>query len=135
MNEKVMNVFNKNNEQLDKELARRGIPLTVSGPRQRREGKVKVCSRERAIAEIIYKDAYDCGRGNPINTDCPVNCRGKAEPETIEYEIYDCIREDRYKAELTEDQIRLLDWLSEKNLLGEVEYCIWDEPYRNIGRI
>jgi hypothetical protein len=126
-NEKVLCLFSKNTQQIQKEAQRRGISTytNVNGNK----------SRERMIAEIIYKDAYDCGRGNPINTDCPVNCRGMAEPETAEYEIYDCIREDRYKAELTEDQIRLLDWLSEKNLLGEVEYCVWDEPYRNIGRI
>ena len=133
MNEKVMNVFNKNNEQLDKELARRGLPYQTHSFTAK-HGKSMI-SRERAIAEIIYKDAFDCGRGNPVDTTCPVNCRGKAEPETAEYEIYDCIREDRYKVELTEDQIRLLDWLSEKNFLGEVEYCVWDEPYRNIGRI
>lgn len=126
-NEKVLCLFSKNTQQIQKEAQRRGISTytNVNGNK----------SRERMIAEIIYKDAYDCGRGNPVDTTCPVNCRGKAEPETIEYEIYDCIREDRYKTELTEDQIRLLDWLSEKNLLGEVEYCIWDEPYRNIGRI
>jgi hypothetical protein len=126
-----MNVFNKNNDQLEKELARRGLPYTIYTPCYNK----KIISRERAIAEIIYKDAFDCGRGSTVNTECPVNCRGRVEPEIVEYEIYDCIREDRYKVELTEDQIRMLDWLSEKNLLGEVEYCVWDEPYRNIGRI
>lgn len=126
-NEKVLCLFSKNTQQIQKEAQRRGISTytNVNGNK----------SRERMIAEIIYKDAYDCGRGNPINTECPVNCRGRVEPETVEYEIYDCIREDRYKVELTEDQIRMLDWLSEKNLLGEVEYGVWDEPYRNIGRI
>lgn len=126
-NEKVLCLFSKNTQQIQKEAQRRGISTytNVNGNK----------SREHMIAEIIYKDAYDCGRGNPVNTTCPANCRGKAKPETVEYEIYDCIREDRYKVELTEDQIRLLDWLSEKNLLGEVEYCLWDEPYRNIGRI
>ena len=126
-NEKVLCLFSKNTQQIEKEAQRRGISTYTN---------VNGCkSREHMIAEIIYKDAYDCGRGNPVDTTCPANCRGKAEPETTEYEIYDCIREDRYKVELTEDQIRLLDWLSEKNLLGEVEYCLWDEPYRNIGRI
>lgn len=126
-NEKVLCLFSKNTQQIQKEAQRRGISTytNVNGNK----------SRERMIAEIIYKDAYDCGRGNPVDTTCPANCRGKAEPETAEYEIYDCIREDRYKVELTEDQIRLLDWLSEKNLLGEVEYCEWDNPYRDIGRI
>lgn len=126
-NEKVLCLFSKNTQQIQKEAQRRGISTytNVNGNK----------SRERMIAEIIYKDAYDCGRGSTVNTECPVNCRGRVEPETVEYEIYDCIREDRYKVELTEDQIRLLDWLFEKNLLGEVEYCVWDEPYRNIGRI
>ena len=126
-NEKVLCLFKKNTQQIEKEAQRRGISTynPVNGCK----------SREHMIAEIIYKDAYDCGRGNPVDTTCPANCRGKVEPETTEYEIYDCIREDRYKAELTEDQIRMLDWLSEKNLLGEVEYCLWDEPYRNVGRI
>ena len=126
-NEKVLCLFSKNTQQIQKEAQRRGISTytNVNGNK----------SRERMIAEIIYKDAYDCGRGNPVDTTCPENCCGRAEPETAEYEIYDCIREDRYKAELTEDQIRLLDWLSERNLLGEVEYCVWDNPYRDIGRI
>lgn len=126
-NEKILCLFNKNTQQIQKEAQRRGISTytNVNGNK----------SREYMIAEIIYKDAYDCGRGNPVNTTCPANCHGMAEPETVEYEIYDCIREDRYKVELTEDQIRLLDWLLERNLLGEVEYCVWDEPYRNIGRI
>ena len=126
-NEKVLCLFKKNTQQIEKEAQRRGISTYTS---------VNGCkSREHMIAEIIYKDAYDCGRGNPVDTTCPANCHGMAKPETSEYEIYDCIKEDRYKVELTEDQIRLLDWLSGRDLLGEVEYCEWDEPYRNIGRI
>jgi hypothetical protein len=131
MNDKVMNVFNKNNDQLEKELARRGLPYTIYTPCYNK----KIISRERAIAEIIYKDAYDCGRGNPIDTTCPANCRGVAKPETAEYELLDLCENTRYRIELTEDQVRLMHWLDNKAMLCEHEFTEWGEMFVDVGEI
>lgn len=111
MNEKVMNVFNKNNEQLDKELARRGIPLTT-GHHPYRENKI--CSRERAIAEIIYKDAFDCGRAESSAV-CPNGCKGK--PKVENYFLRDHEGETCWNIALTDEQARLMDWLLMENIL------------------
>ena len=133
MNEKVMNVFNKNNEQLDKELARRGIPLTVSCSRQWRGEHAPIVSRERAIAEIIYKDAFDCGRSEASHT-CPEGCKGK--PETSDY-IF-CNKEDdiSYKLTLTEEQIAVFEWLMSEDIINPDLFTL-DLFSRiiNVGRI
>ena len=134
MNEKVMNVFNKTNEQLDKELARRGIPLTVSCSRQWRGEKVNTCSRERAIAEIIYKDAFDCGRSEASHT-CPNGCKGKPEVEDYFLHINE-IDNPTFNVALTAEQVALFNWLVEEEILDsglvslEPASCII-----NVGRI
>lgn len=133
MNEKVMNVFNKNNEQLDKELARRGIPLTVSCSRQWRGERVTIVSRERAIAEIIYKDAYDCGRSEASHT-CPEGCKGK--PKVENYFLRDHAEETCWNIALTEEQVKLIEWLFMENIL--CPECVSFEPVSrviNVGRI
>lgn len=130
MNEKVMNVFNKNNEQLDKELARRGIPLTT-GHRPYRENKI--CSRERAIAEIIYKDAFDCGRAESSAV-CPNGCKGK--PKVEDYFLRDHAEETCWNITLTEEQVKLIEWLLMENIL--CPECVFLEPASrviNVGRI
>lgn len=126
-NEKVLCLFSKNRQQVEKEAQRRGISTytTTNGCK----------SREHMIAEIIYKDAYDCGRGNPINTDCPANCRGKAKPETAEYELLDLCENIRYRLELTEEQVRLMRWLYNKGMLCEHEFTEWGEMFVNVGEI
>jgi len=126
-NEKVLCLFSKNTQQIEKEAQRRGISTYTN---------VNGCkSREHMIAEIIYKDAYDCGRGNPINTDCPANCRGVAKSETAEYELLDLCENTRYRIELTEDQVRLMHWLDNKGMLCESEFTEWGEMFVNVGEI
>ena len=133
MNEKVMNVFNKNNEQLDKELARRGIPITVSCSRQWRGERATVVSRERAIAEIIYKDAYDCGRSEASHT-CPEGCKGK--PKVENYFLRDNAEETCWNITLTNEQARLIEWLLMENILCP-DYVSFVPASRviNVGRI
>ena len=131
MNEKVMNVFNKNNEQLDKELARRGLPYQTHSFTAK-HGKSMI-SRERAIAEIIYKDAFDCGRSEAGHT-CPNGCKGK--PETSDY-IF-CNKEDdiSYKLTLTEEQIAVFEWLMSEDIINPDLFTL-DLFSRiiNVGRI
>ena len=130
MNEKVMNVFNKNNEQLDKELARRGILLTT-GHRPYRENKI--CSRERAIAEIIYKDAFDCGRSEASHT-CPEGCEGR--PAYKEYFFKDHEEDTTFKLSLTEKQASVFEWLlSEYILNADVFSFSPASQVKDIGRI
>ena len=126
-NEKVLCLFKKNTQQIEKEAQRRGISTYTP---------VNGCkSREHMIAEIIYKDAYDCGRGNPVDTTCPANCRGKAKPETAEYELFDRCENTRYHLELTEDQVRLMHWLDNKGMLCESEFTEWGEMFVDVGEI
>lgn len=126
-NEKVLCLFSKNTQQIEKEAQRRGISTYT---------KVNGCkSREHMIAEIIYKDAYDCGRGSTVNTDCPANCRGVAKPETAEYELLDLCENTRYRIELTEDQVRLMHWLDNKAMLCEHEFTEWGEMFVDVGEI
>lgn len=126
-NEKVLCLFSKNTQQIQKEAQRRGISTytNVSGNK----------SRERMIAEIIYKDAYDCGRGDPVDTTCPANCHGMAKPETAEYELLDLCENTRYRLELTDDQVRLMHWLDNKGMLCESEFTEWGEMFVNVGEI
>lgn len=131
MNEKVMNVFNKNNEQLDKELARRGIPLTT-GHRPYRENKI--CSRERAIAEIIYKDAFDCGRSEASHT-CPNGYKGKPEVENYFLRINE-IDNPTFNIALTDEQVAFFEWLVEEEILDSGLVSL-EPAFRiiNVGRI
>lgn len=126
-NEKVLCLFSKNTQQIQKEAQRRGISTytNVNGNK----------SRERMIAEIIYKDAYDCGRGNPVDTTCPANCHGMAKPETTEYELLDLCENTRYRLELTDDQVRLMHWLDNKGMLCESEFTEWGEMFVDVGEI
>ena len=130
MNEKVMNVFNKNNEQLDKELARRGIPLTT-GHRPYRENKI--CSRERAIAEIIYKDAFDCGRSEASHT-CPDGCEGR--PAYRDYFFKDHEEDTTFKLSLTEKQASVFEWLLSEYILNADVFSFYPaSQVKDIGRI
>lgn len=129
MNEKVMNVFNKNNEQLDKELARRGIPLTTC---HHPYNKNKICSRERAIAEIIYKDAFDCGRSEAGRT-CPEGCKGK--PIYKLFRLYDITDDRIYRLELTLEQYQGMKWLINVMEL-DFELTEWEEEsFVDVGQI
>ena len=133
MNEKVMNVFNKNNEQLDKELARRGIPLTVSCSRQWKGERVTLVSRERAIAEIIYKDAFDCGRSEASHT-CPEGCEGR--PAYRDYFFKDHEEDTTFKLSLTEKQASVFEWLLSEYILNADVFSFYPaSQVKDVGRI
>lgn len=129
MNDKVMNVFNKNNAQLEKELARRGLPYTIHTPCYHRE----IITRERAIAEIIYKDAFDCGRSEASHT-CPEGCEGK--PSYQEYFFKDHEEDTTFKLSLTEKQASVFEWLLSEYILNADVFSFYPaSQVKDIGRI
>lgn len=129
-NEKVLCLFNKDYKQLKKEAERRGMCHD---------------GREKTIAKIIWKDAYDAGFTEGKNfasalsgavRNCPVNCCGNAKPETREYCFEDCNEMVKYRFELTEDQARAIQWFIDHNFFaGEVDFSEWDDTFEDIGRI
>lgn len=126
-NEKALCLFYKNYDQLKKEAVRRGM---------RHEGK------EKTIAKIIWKDAYDAGynEGKEATSTaarpCPANCCDNAKPEIREYCFEDFNESVKYRFELTEDQARAIQWFIDHNFFaGEVNFSEWEETYEDVGRI
>ena len=122
-NEKVMCLFQKDYKQLKKEAARRGMYHD---------------GREKTIARIIWKDAYDAGvieGKNQSVRSCPVNCCGNAKPEVKEYCLYDINNAMKYRLELTEEQARTIEWLISQDFMPDVELSEWDDTFEDIGRI
>lgn len=132
MNDKVMNVFNKNNEQLDKELARRGLPYQTHSFTAK-HGKSMI-SRERAIAEIIYKDAFDCGRAES-STVCFNGCKGQPKVEDYFLHINE-IDSPTFNIALTDEQVAFFEWLVDEEILDS-ELVSLEPASRiiNVGRI
>ena len=134
INEKALCLFYKTYDQLKKEAERRGMHHE---------------SREKTIANIIWKDAYDAGvndgvikgrkqsasaLGNSI-PNCSVNCCGNAKPEVREYCLYDNDNAMKYRVELTEEQVRVIEWMNNNGFLTNVELSEWCDTFEDVGRI
>ena len=122
-NEKALCLFYKTYDQLKKEAERRGM---------RHEG------REKTIAKIIWKDAYDAGvieGKNQSVRPCPANCCGNAEPEVSAYCLHDIDGDKKYRLELTEDQASAIEWMIDQELVIGVEFSEWDDTFEDVGRI
>ena len=124
-NEKVLCLFSKTYDQLKKEAKRRGIHYG---------------SRERTIAEVIWKDAYDAGFIEGKNfasavRNCPANCCGNAKLEVKKYCLHDLNSAMKYRLELTEEQVRAIRWMIDYEFMTDVEFSEWDETFEDVGRI
>ena len=128
-NEKVLCLFSKDYKQLKKEAERRGMCHD---------------GREKTIAKIIWKDAYDAGFTEGKNfasalsntvRNCPANCCGNAKPEVREYCLYDVDNAMKYRLELTEEQVNAINWLITMDFMTDVELSEWSDTYEDIGRI
>jgi hypothetical protein len=122
-NEKVLCLFNKDYKQLKKEAERRGMCHD---------------GREKTIAKIIWKDAYDTGfteGKEEAARPCPANCCGNAKPEVSEYCLYDVDSAIKYRLELTEEQVNAINWLISMDFMTDVELSEWDDTFEDIGRI
>jgi hypothetical protein len=127
--EKVLCLFHKDYKQLKKEADRRGLAYE---------------SKEKTIAQIIWKDAYDAGftEGKNFATalnhavrNCPANYCGNAKPEVREYCLYDIDNAMKYRLELTEEQVNAINWLITMDFMTDVELSEWDDTFEDIGRI
>lgn len=120
-NEKALCLFYKTYDQLKKEAERRGMCHD---------------GREKTIAKIIWKDAYDAGVIEGKNfRNCPANCCGNAKPEVKEYCLYDIDNAMKYRLELTEEQVNAINWLIDMDFMPDVELSEWDDTFEDIGRI
>jgi hypothetical protein len=128
-NEKVLCLFNKDYKQLKKEAERRGMCHD---------------GREKTIAKVIWKDAYDAGFTEGKNfasalsntvRNCPANCCGNAKPEVSEYCLYDVDNAMKYRLELTEEQVSAIEWMIDHNFMVGVELSEWCDTFEDVGRI
>ena len=117
-NEKVMSLFKKNRAQLLKEARRRGLDFG---------------STERTIAEIIWKDAYDAGviEGRKQS----VSAFGETKPKVHEYCLYNVDNAMKYRFELTEEQVRVIEWMIDNEFLTDFELSEWCDLFEDVGRI
>ena len=128
-NDKVLCLFNKDYKQLKKEAERRGMCHD---------------GREKTIAKVIWKDAYDAGFTEGKNfasalshmaRNCPANCCGNAKPEVREYCFYDICNAIKYRLELTEEQVSAIEWMIDHEFLTDVELSEWCDSFEDVGRI
>ena len=128
-NDKVLCLFNKDYKQLKKEAERRGMCHD---------------GREKTIAKVIWKDAYDAGFTEGKNfasalsntvRNCPANCCGNAKPEVREYCLYDITEAIKYRLELTEEQVRMIEWMIDHSFATDIELSEWCDSFEDVGRI
>jgi hypothetical protein len=123
MDKKYMCLFNKNDEQLRKELQRRGIHLPSWE-----------YSTQRAIAEIIYKDGYDCGKNPSSNNRPPLP--PKPEIEIHDYLLINNCHDEKYRVSLTTEQKAFWDWLNNHGFIYSDTYIEkWLEGVIEVGCI
>lgn len=134
INEKALCLFYKTYDQLKEEAERRGM---------RHEG------REKTIAKIIWKDAYDAGVNDGIIKgrkqsvpalgdsipNCPANYCRNTKPEVREYCLYNVDNAMKYHLELTDDQVRVIEWMIDNEFLTDVELSEWCDTFEDVGRI
>lgn len=122
INEKALCLFYKTYDQLKKEAERRGM---------HHEG------REKTIANIIWKDAYDAGRNEGIieGRNQSASALNNTKPEVREYCLHCFDSGVNYRFELTEEQVRVIEWMIDNEFLTNVELSDWCYTFEDVGRI
>ena len=121
-NEKVMSLFRKNRAQLIKEAQRRGLSFE---------------STTQAIAEIIWKDAYDAGHNEGVieGRNQSASALNNTKPEVREYCFHDVAEDIKYRFELTDEQVRVIEWMIDNEFLTNVNLYELCDTFENVGRI
>ena len=114
-NRKVMSLFKKNRAQLIKETRRRGITFE---------------NTEQAIAEIIWKDAYDAG----VNDGKHSLTRSQIAPTKM-YCFHDITEDIKYRLKLTDGQVRVIEWMIDSEFITNVELFEWYDTFNDVGGI
>ena len=114
-NGKVMSLFKKNQAQLIKETQRRGLSFE---------------STTQAIAEIIWKDAYDAGvnDGKNLLTKSQI-------PPTKMYRFHDDYSGVDYRISINRDQANAIQWVIDTMNDPEYELTEWSNDFVDVGRI
>lgn len=122
INEKALCLFYKTYDQLKEEAERRGM---------RHEG------REKTIANIIWKDAYDAGHNEGIieGRNQSASALNNTNPEVREYCFHDIAEDIKYRLELTDEQVRVIEWMIDNEFITNVELSEWYDIFNDIGRI
>ena len=122
INEKALCLFYKTDDQLKKEAERRGM---------RHEG------REKTIANIIWKDAYDAGHNEGVieGRNQSTSALNNTKPEVREYCFHDAVEDIKYRFELTDEQVRVIEWMMDNEFLTNVNFYEWCDTFKNVGRI
>ena len=115
INEKALCLFYKTYDQLKKEAERRGM---------RHEG------REKTIANIIWKDAYDAGvnDGKNLLTKSQI-------PPTKMYRFHDNYSRTDYRISINKDQVNAIQWVIDTLNDPEYELTEWNNDFIDVGRI
>ena len=114
-NGRVMSLFKKNRAQLIKETRRRGLSFE---------------STTQAIAEIIWKDAYDAG----VNDGKRSLTRSQTVP-TKQYIFHDSYSRTDYRISINKDQVNAIQWVIDTLNDPEYELTEWSNDFIDVGRI
>ena len=122
INEKALCLFYKTYDQLKEEAERRGM---------RHEG------REKTIANIIWKDAYDAGYNEGVieGRNQSASALNNTKLEVREYCFHDIAEDIKYRLELTDEQVRVIEWMIDNEFITNVELSERYNTFVDVGRI
>lgn len=66
---------------------------------------------------------------------CPANCCGNAKPEVREYCLHNVDTAMKYRFELTEEQVRGIEWMIYNDFLTDFVLSEWHDTFEDVGRI
>ena len=114
-NKKVMCLFKKEREQLIKEAQRRGLTYE---------------NAEQAIAEIIWKDAYEAGVNEAKRSFAP----NQIAPTKM-YRFYDSYSGINYRISINKEQANAIQWVIDTLNDPAYELTEWNNDFIDVGKI
>lgn len=114
-NKKVICLFKKEREQLIKEAQRRGLTYE---------------NTEQAIAEIIWKDAYEAGVNEAKRSFTP----NQITPTKM-YRFYDSYSGINYRISINKEQANAIQWVIDTLNDPAYELTEWNDDFVDVGKI